>query len=136
MEAAGRPLVNLSFEQVCGINRLMFEAFGGFYVAQNNNLQNADALHYVLAAIGGAVFGQDPYPTLLEKACALAWAIMKRHVFIDGCKRTAMESARVLLELNGCSLAIDDTVVGTAAQAAECSLSFSGLLDWLKAHIQ
>lgn len=47
------------------------------------------------------VFGEDPYPTLFEKAAALLHSVASNHALIDGNKRTAWAAAMVFLDLNG-----------------------------------
>jgi len=94
------------------VNRSLVDTFGGFYSEADQNLVNPGSLEYALQAIQGLPFGQDPYPTLIEKAAALCWRIITNHVFYDGNKRTGMEVCRQLLELNGHVMRIDRAVVG------------------------
>ncbi len=114
----------------------MVQTFGGIYIAANSNLRDPGTLDYILEAIEYSVFDYNLYPTLPEKACALAWQIMKGHVFNDGCKRTAMESARVFLALNGFKLILDPSTPDIAVNATACSVSFQDLLNWLTTRIQ
>jgi death-on-curing family protein len=109
----------------------MIHAFGGLYVERGQNLCNPDPLHYILDAVARPIFGRHLYPTLTDKACAIACTIMKQHVFNDGCKRTAMEAARTFLELNGRALSLDQSTVEVALQATACTLSFEGLAAWI-----
>jgi death-on-curing protein len=46
-------------------------------------------------------FGQDAYPTLLDKAAALLHSLAAHHLFFDGNKRTAHRATVVFLERNG-----------------------------------
>ena len=66
----------LEFEEVVEINRRMVLTYGGFFVEGDDNLANPGSLTYVLQAIQGSYFGHNPYPTLIEKAAALAWRII------------------------------------------------------------
>lgn len=45
--------------------------------------------------------GEEVYPDIWLKATALAEGIARNHPFIDGNKRTAWESARLFLAVNG-----------------------------------
>lgn len=49
-------------------------------------------------------FGREAYPTVWLKAAYYLQKITRKHVFIDGNKRTALEAAKVFLMLNGISL--------------------------------
>ncbi len=46
-------------------------------------------------------FGEDAYPTLLDKAAALLHSLAAHHLFYDGNKRTAARAVVVFLERNG-----------------------------------
>ena len=47
------------------------------------------------------LFGEDMYPSIIDKACILLERIIKNHPFIDGNKRTALVSCILFLKLNG-----------------------------------
>jgi death-on-curing protein len=102
----------LTVADIVTVNRSMITRFGGFYVEADQNLGNPGALEYVFEAIQGSLFGQDLYPTLIEKAAVLCWKIIRNHVFHDGNKRTGMEVCRLFLDLNGYDMRIDRVVVG------------------------
>ncbi len=46
-------------------------------------------------------FGEDAYPTLLDKAAALLHSLAAHHLFYDGNKRTAARATTVFLQKNG-----------------------------------
>lgn len=125
----------LELEDVLEINRQMIATYGGFFVEDNDNLANPGSLMYILEAIRGSFFGHDLYPTLIEKAAALAWRIMTAHVFHDGNKRTGMESCRLMLDLNGYTMRIDKEVKEVAIQTCEGKISFSDFVQWLETRV-
>lgn len=126
----------LKSADVVEINRRMIQTFGGIFFKGDDNLANPGSLEYILEAIQGSLFGYDPYPTLLEKAAALAWRIIAGHVFHDGNKRTGMEACRLLLDLNGYVMQIDTEVVDVAVQIASGELEFADFVQWLKARVE
>ena len=81
MEEFGKEIAYPTIEQICEVNRRMIEEFGGLFVPPNN-LLNLDALEYILSAIKVTVYGREIYSTLKEKASAIAYYIISRHVFI------------------------------------------------------
>lgn len=114
----------------------MVVAYGGLYVEGDSNLANPGSLKHTLALVRSqGFFGHDPYPTVTEKAALLAWRIIRRHVFHDGCKRTGMEACRLMLELNGYEMRIDREVADVAEQIGEGELSFDRLVTWLRARV-
>jgi death-on-curing protein len=47
------------------------------------------------------LFGQEQFPTLLDKAAALLESLAYHHLFADGNKRTAIQAVTLFLEQNG-----------------------------------
>lgn len=45
--------------------------------------------------------GEDLYPTIIEKASALGFSLIKNHPFLDGNKRTGHAAMEIFLVLNG-----------------------------------
>lgn len=55
-----------------------------------------------------AFFGQEAYPTLVEKAAALMHSLCANHALADGNKRLALLGAVVFLRINGYRLDLTD----------------------------
>jgi death-on-curing protein len=130
-----RALETLVVADITEINRRIIEEFGGFFVEIDDNLLSRGSLEHVLDEIQGAVFGYEPYPTLVEKAAALSWRIIRGHVFHDGNKRTGMESCRLFLDLNKHTMRIDQDVVVMALRIANNEIEFSEFVSWLTERI-
>ncbi len=80
--------------------------------------------------------GVELYPTLIEKAAALAFSLIANHPFVDGNKRVGWASMLVMLELNGVALFFDeDDEVGTALAIAAGSMSRAELVVWLQTRV-
>ena len=45
--------------------------------------------------------GEDLHPTIIEKASALGFSLIKNHPFLDGNKRTGHAAMEIFLVLNG-----------------------------------
>jgi death-on-curing protein len=58
-------------------------------------------LESALARPQAAVFGDDAYPGIHEKAAALLQSLATNHALIDGNKRTAFVATALFYELNG-----------------------------------
>ncbi len=122
----------LTVSDIVEINRQMIANFGGIYLKSDSNLANPGSLEHVLEEIQESLFGYEPYPTLFEKAAAIAWRIIANHVFHDGNKRTGMEACRLFLELNGYEMRIDSQVVEMALDIATGKVQFSEFVQWLE----
>ncbi|MEJ6481428.1 type II toxin-antitoxin system death-on-curing family toxin [Nostoc punctiforme UO1] len=44
---------------------------------------------------------EDLYPTIIEKASALGFSLIKNHPFLDGNKRTGHAAMEIFIVLNG-----------------------------------
>ena len=131
MEDSGGEVVYPTVEQICEVNRRMIEEFGGLFIPPNN-LLNLNALEYVLDVARFPLFGI--YPTLKEKAAAITYHIISRHVFQDGNKRTASTIACEFLRANGINLFIEPSIVELTVAIAKKESTQEELLQWLHQH--
>jgi death-on-curing protein len=100
-------------------------------------VRDATSLLFALDAIRGAVFAVDPYPSLEEKACALAHAIVASHVFVDGNHRTANEVLYLMLELNGWTLLIsDDAMIAVLQAVGDRRMNLAEFVDAIRPHLR
>jgi len=128
----GGALQVLTLDEIVEINRRMILRFGGIFFEADANLANRGSLEHVLVQIQFPLFGQQRFPTALEKAAAICWRIITDHVFHDGNKRTGMEACRLFLELNGYSMRIDQEIVSIALKIATGEIEFEEFVQWLK----
>ncbi|MDR3242098.1 MAG: type II toxin-antitoxin system death-on-curing family toxin [Lactobacillaceae bacterium] len=101
-------------------------------------VQYPQGLDLVIQQPQQVVFGQELYPNVWIKAAYLMQKITKKHVFVDGNKRTALMSAIVFLRLNGHALDFGDDeteqlvlYVTTQPDTEEVMIE---LAEWLKGH--
>ena len=79
--------------------------------------------------------GRELYPTLEEKAVALAFSLIQNHPFVDGNKRIGHASLEVSLMLNGYELAADvDDAERVFLGVAASTTSRDELLTWVRNH--
>jgi len=117
-------VIFLTIEHICDINKEWIHRYGGNYTAFNNNFLFKEKLEHILVAIQYPIFGVDLYPSLLDKAAALAWEINKGHVFNDGSKRTGMQTAIEFLEINNAiTLFHSNSIVEIALEIANENIS-------------
>ena len=133
MEGPGQEIVLVTVDEILNANRRLIDSSGGRFVPPDNIL-NRDALEYILAAISTPFWGQDLYPTMKEKAAALAHQVITRHVFTDGNKRTAVHVAWSFLRGNEVPIVYDDTIIDMAADVASGDADYPELLAWFHEH--
>lgn len=133
MEDFSREVVYPTVEQICEVNRRMIEKFGGFFDPPEN-LNNLDALEYILAATASTIYGHSLYYTLKEKAAAIAYQIISRHIFRDGNKRTAIHVAWAFLRSNGVHAFLEPSIIDLTEAIASGEGTHADLLQWLHSH--
>jgi death on curing protein len=80
--------------------------------------------------------GTDLYPTLVEKAAALGFSLIKNHPFVDGNKRTAHAIMETFLVLNGYEIdAPVDEQEQVVLDVAAGIQDREGFTQWLASHV-
>jgi death-on-curing protein len=80
--------------------------------------------------------GQDLYPSLAEKAAALAFSLAKNHPFVDGNKRVAHAAMEAFLRLNKSKLtAILHEQETVMLRLAAGDLSREEFTSWVQSHL-
>jgi len=131
MEAFGSGVVYPTIEQIIDVNRQMIKTSGGSFTPPDN-FHNRNSLEYILDAIANPIFKQFLYPSLLEKAAALAYEIISCHVFLDGNKRTGIHIAWEFLRSNNMPIFLDSTIENLAINLANGTATRDDLLLWLR----
>ena len=133
MEDSGGQVVFPTLVQICQVNRRMIDSFGGSFT-QPDNLLNRGSLEYILIVVAFPIVGVEPYPTVKEKASAVAHRIISQHIFWDGNKRTGIHIAWEFLQANGIPVDLDDTIVDLAVAIAGGEAEYEDLLAWFHEH--
>ena len=80
--------------------------------------------------------GQELYPTLVEKASALGFSLIRNHPFVDGNKRIGHAAMETFLALNGYEIeASVDELERVILQVASGEMGREAFTEWLRAHI-
>jgi death-on-curing protein len=83
-----------------------------------------------------SVGGQDAYPTLIDKAAALGFSLIRNHGFLDGNKRIAHAAMEVFLIMNDIeiSASVDEQERFMLSLAAG-QVSRESLAEWLRSNV-
>ncbi len=120
----------LGYKQALLIYRRVLEETGG-----SAGIRDGGALRSALARPQASFGGQDLYPTLFEKAAALAESLARNHPFVDGNKRMALACMRVMLKLNGFQVtASQESKASLILQIVEHKLTVQEVAEWLAKH--
>ena len=122
----------LTIEDILSIRDQISADYGDrFEVMSMNGLLSA------LAAPRRSAFGAEAFPSLPEKAGALAFSLIQNHPFWDGNKRIATAALRQFLGRNGAALVASDAEVKAfTTTIARGVLRDGAIAAWIGSHIE
>jgi len=121
----------LTLSEILNLYHHLMEASGG-----KEGIRDWHGLLSALAQPRMQFEGQDLYPTLAEKAGALAYSLAQNHPFIDGNKRLAHAAMEVFLVLNGYEIKADPAAQEEIMlQLAAGKISRETFIHWVKTHL-
>ena len=74
----------------------------------NVEIRDLGLLEAAAARPQASAFGEDAYPSTLEKAAALVHSIARNHALVDGNKRLALAGGLAFLRINGVRLTMSN----------------------------
>jgi len=123
-----RPVRYLSATDLYNINFTVTE--GDTFVRDIHLLESAAKRPSLV------VFGQEQFPTLVEKAAALMHSLAAHHLFADGNKRTAMMATAYFLERNGCTVIwSQEEVADYLLEVAQSQHKVEDVAAWLTPYV-
>ena len=127
----------LSFEDIVEIHDRAIAEFGGMPGIKDEGL-----LRSAIDQPRMTSFGAECYPTLVEKAAALAFSLIKNHSFHDGNKRVGLGALQTFLRINGFEIIAsdDEEVDATIKEAVILKVAASEIgreefVDWLSRYV-
>lgn len=122
----------LTLEQLLQIHALVVNSTGG-----GMGLRDIGRLESAIATQTQSVFGEELYPSAIEKTAAIIRSIIADHPFVDGNKRTAMLAGLTLLKTNGVRfMAQAGEIEDFAVKVATAKLDVPAIALWLHEHIE
>lgn len=123
---------HLHLSEALDLHRRLLAQSGG-----SPGLRDPGALQSALAQPAMTFGGNDLYPSLLDKAAALAYALVQNHPFVDGNKRVAHAAMAVVLRMNGRRIrASVDAQEQLMLDLAAGERDRDALVAWLDAHTE
>jgi death on curing protein len=122
----------LSLGEVVDLHRHLLEVTGGA-----PGIRDLGALDSAIAQPKATFGGVDLYPTLVEKAAALCFSLVRNHPFIDGNKRVGHAAMETFLVLNGAEIdAPVDDQERLMLDLAAGQIDRTQLTNWLFGHLR
>ncbi|GAA5351115.1 type II toxin-antitoxin system death-on-curing family toxin [Streptococcus uberis] len=126
----------LTENQIIALNKRVIERYS---IGEEIRLVSPSALNMIVNLPEQYLFGNQLYPTLVDKATILFVQLVKKHVFANGNKRTAFLVLNLFLNLNHVRLVVkkDEAIDFTVKVAVEplTEETLSSYRDWLSEHI-
>jgi death-on-curing protein len=121
----------LTIEEILVLHQGLIDASGG-----SHGVRDAGGLESAIAQPQFAFGGSELYPTLADKACALAFSLMKNHPFIDGNKRIGYAAMAVFVRMNAYRMVVEvDDAEQTVLQLAAGSMEREEFREWISRHL-
>ena len=122
----------LTLGEVLELHRRIIQQTGGA-----SGVRNLAALESAVAQPRMTFEGKDLYPTIEDKAAALAFFIVQNHPYTDGNKRCGHAAMETFLVLNGKAMeAPVDEVEKIILEMASGKFSLKDFVDWLTGYIR
>ncbi len=113
------------------LHQLLLEVSGGLA-----GVRDLGAVESAVAQPHATFEGQDLYPSLVAKAAALGFSLVRNHGFLDGNKRVGHFAMSVFLSLNGQEIVASvDEQEAMVLALAEGNLGREKLELWLSIHL-
>lgn len=121
----------VSLDEILRLHFKLIEDYGG-----SHGVRNEGYLKSIVDAPKQAVFGEEQYPSVFEKAAVYLRNIMGDHPFIDGNKRTAVTVCGIFLMRNNKKLSaapkvLEDFTVKVATE----HLGIQEIAQWLEHNV-
>ncbi len=83
------------------------------------------------------LFGEEQFPTIIDKASATLYGIAAHHVFGDGNKRTAIRATELFLEANGYRMTWEQEIVREyVLKIAQGHIEIEEVAEWLAQFVE
>ena len=124
-------MIILTISEIIELHEKLIIATGG-----SAGLRDQGLLESAVLGSYQSFGGEDLYPTIIEKAARLAYAICKNHPFVDGNKPVSVTSMLVILRMNDINLShSQQELITLGLGIADGSLEYENIVDWINAHI-
>lgn len=120
----------LTLGEVLAVYQQIMEQSGG-----RLGIRDLAALESALAQPRMTFGGGELYPSIAEKAAALAFSIIQNHPFVDGNKRMGHAAMEIFLILNGFEIEAETSEQeATIFQVASGEIGRENFTIWLRNH--
>jgi len=125
-------MIILTTDEIIELHEKLIVATGG-----SPGIRDAGLLESAVLGCYQSFGSEDLYPTIVEKAARMAYAICKNHPFTDGNKRTAVASMLVILRMNDTLLShTQSELVTLGLGIADSNTNYEDIVVWVNERIK
>lgn len=118
----------ISIKTILRLHELSITKYGG-----SEGIRDQGLMESAIARPYQTFGGDDLYPTIFEKAAAIAESVIINHPFIDGNKRTGFLAMLAILETQKLVINIsNDEIYNFTIQISTGEIKFDEIVLWLK----
>lgn len=115
-------------EIILKLHELSITRYGG-----SRGIRDEGLMYSAIARPYQSFGGEDLYPTVFEKAAAIAESIIINHSFIDGNKRTGFMAMMAILEVSKIGIILsNDDIYRFIITISTGESKYEQIVDWLK----
>ena len=123
-------MIILTVDEIITLHSKLIAATGG-----SDGLRDRGLLESAVMNCYQTFCGEELYPSVIEKAARMAFAICANHPFVDGNKRVAVTALLVILRLNNIAVSYSQSeLVLLGLGIADGSLDYEAVAEWVLAH--
>ena len=124
-------MITLTPNEAILLHRLLTDEAG-----TADGIRDMGLLESAIYSQNAAFGGVELYPSLIEKASRLFYALVSNHAFADGNKRIGLLAYLTTLAINDVTLsATDDELIALTLSLADGSIGYDEVLLFTRAHI-
>ena len=124
-------MITLTVSEVISLHDKLIAATGG-----SAGLRDIGLLESAILGCYQSFDDVELYPTIIEKAARMAYAVSKNHPFVDGNKRVAVTSMLVMLRINKIVLSYtQEELIALGLGVADGSISYEEIVSWISEHL-
>ena len=125
-------MILLTVDEITKLHTKLITKTGG-----SDGLRDAGLLESAVYSAKSSFGDQELYPTMVEKAARLMYALVSNHAFIDGNKRIGVFVMLTTLRLNSIHLHYTQSeLIQLGLSTASGTMKYDDILSWIQNHKQ
>ena len=123
-------MILLTVDEIIALHTKLIARTGG-----SDGLRDMGLLESAVYSAQNSFGGVEIYPSIIEKAARLLYALVSNHAFVDGNKRIGVFVMLMTLRLNGITLQYTQSeLIHLGLSAADGTAKYEDIVTWIGTH--